>query len=226
LGDDCWYFVESGQVVLHPADAAGALPPRELGPGDCFGESALLGRPGLPIAITLRDTRCQCLPRELFARRPDQSTEPGEQSLQDGHISTLRKGFVWVGQQQAADCGLAALTMVAQFHGLDLSVDILRRRLTVGESGVSLLELQRAALGLGLRCLAVRVSREQLRQVALPAIAHLRGGHYVVLYEFGMSGVVIGDPAAGIVRLRQELFTQSCSGNFQLVRLPLKAAVG
>jgi subfamily B ATP-binding cassette protein HlyB/CyaB len=218
LGNDCWYFIQSGQICLHPAGDAAAVPSRELGPGDCFGELALLGRTGLPIAVTLSTTRCLCLPRDLFARRPDQTKELGEQSLEDCHISTQRKAYAWVGQREAADCGVAALAMVARFHGLEVSVDSLRQRLVVGESGVSLLGLQRAVVGLGLGCLPVRLSGEQLRQVALPAIAHFQGGHYVVLYEFGANGVVIGDPAAGIVRLSQELFAQTCSGNLLLVR--------
>ncbi len=217
LGDDCWYFIQSGQVCLHAVGDAAAVPSRDLGPGDCFGEPALLGRAGLPIAITLSETRCLCLPRDLFSR-PDQNTESGEESLEGCHISAQRKAYVWIGQQQAADCGLAALAMVARFHGLDVSVDSLRQHVVLGESGVSLLQLQRAAVGLGLGCLPVRVSGEQLRQVALPAIAHLQGGHYVVLYEFGANGVVIGDPATGIVRLSQELFAQTCSGNLLLVR--------
>jgi CRP-like cAMP-binding protein len=226
LAEDCWYYIESGRVVLHAVDHAANVSPRELGPGDCFGEPALLGHGGLPIAVTLSDTRCLCLPRERFAGRPDQTIASEEQSVQESHISTQRNEYVWVGQQQAADCGLAALAMVARFHGLDISVERLGQHLVVGESGVRLLDLQRAALGLGLECLAVRVSGEQLRQVALPAIAHLLGGHYVVLYEFGMSGVVVGDPAAGIVRLNRDLFTQTCSGNLLLVRPRPTGAVG
>ena len=52
----------------------------------------------------------------------------------------------------------------------------------------------------------------------LDRAAHFQAGHYVVLYEFGSNGVVLGDPASGIVRLSQELFAQTCSGNLLLVR--------
>jgi CRP-like cAMP-binding protein len=245
LGDDCWYFIQSGEVCLHAADGGRianlsyeggrignpsyegvpAVPPRELGPGDCFGEEALLGREGLLVAVTLTDTRCLCLPRDAFAPLPGQTQDLSQQSL-NVQISSVRKAYPWIGQQQASDCGLAALAMVARFHSLDVSVDSLRQRLVVGESGVNLRELQRTAVGLGLGCLPVRVSGEQLRQVALPAIAHCRGGHYVVLYEYGVNGVVIGDPAAGIVRLSQELFAQTCSGNLLLVRPRAAGTVG
>jgi ABC-type bacteriocin/lantibiotic exporter with double-glycine peptidase domain len=164
------------------------------------------------------------LSREAFTAPPGPMPDGSQQSLQL-YPSSVRKAYPWIGQQQLADCGLAALAMVARCHGLDVSVESLRQRLVVGETGASLRELQQAALGLGLGCLAVRVSREQLRQVALPAIAHYQSGHYVVLYEYGVNGVVIGDPAAGIVRLSHDLFAQTCSGNLLLFRPPATRAV-
>jgi hypothetical protein len=219
LSDDCWYVVESGQVCLHSPDDNPAVPPRELGPGDCFGERALQGSPGLSVAVTLSATRCLCLPREAFGPGSDQARNPDEQTICP-QLSSVHKAYVWVGQQAAADCGLASLAMVARYHGLAASVEGLRQGIAVGEQGLSLLELQRAAAGLGLRCLPVRVSPEQFAQVTLPAVAHFQGGHYVVLYEFGVRGAVIGDPAAGIVRLSHDLFMRSCCGNLLLVRAP------
>src|SRR4051812_4673178 len=60
--EDHWYFIEKGMVALHPADE----PFRELGPGDCFGERALAGWKGLPVAAALIETECLCLPRSAF----------------------------------------------------------------------------------------------------------------------------------------------------------------
>ena len=223
LGDDRWYFLQSGEVCLHPAEGDTTLGPRELGPGACFGEQALRAWGGrVPTAVTLSSMRCLCLPRDRFAGF-DPTRVSGQQSRKEFHLTQGRKAYVWIGQQEEADCGLAALAMVGQFHGLKVSVNHLRQSLVIPESGVSLLELQRLALGLGLGCLPVRVSNPQLDQVAIPAIAHYRGGHYVVLYEVGANGVVVGDPAAGIVRLSQELFVQRWSGNLLLIR-PQKAS--
>jgi ATP-binding cassette subfamily B protein len=128
--------------------------------------------------------------------------------------------YVWVGQQEAADCVVAALAMVARFHGLDVPVELLRRQIELRNCGATLAELVRLASILGLGGLPVRVGGEQLEQVLLPAIAHVQGGHYVVLYAFNGAGVVIGDPAAGLVRMSQELFARTCSGHLLLLRPP------
>jgi ATP-binding cassette subfamily B protein len=224
LADDCWFFITRGQVCLHPAESA-TSEPRELGPGDCFGEQALLGRRGLPLAVALAPAHCLCLRREHFTSRPAPRMDVSRQSLQP-LLSSVRQVYPWVGQQEAADCGLAALAMVARFHGLDVSVDGLRRTVGMVERGASLMALHRAAVTLGLDAQAVRVGAGQLGQVALPAIAHYRDEHYVVLYELGPMGAVVGDPAAGVVRLGRELFAQSCSGNLLLVRGKRSSSAG
>jgi ABC-type bacteriocin/lantibiotic exporter with double-glycine peptidase domain len=64
----------------------------------------------------------------------------------------------------------------------------------------------------------VRAEPVRLGQVRLPAIAHLRTGHYVVLYEMGQAGVVVGDPATGVVQLSLGSFTADCSSNLLLVQ--------
>lgn len=221
LGDDCWYFIETGAVSLNAADSAGNQAPRELGPGDCFGARALLGREGLPVAVARSDTRCLGLAREHFS--PEHHHSNSLQSRQ-AQMSTWRREFVWVGQQEASDCGLAALVMIARFFRQDVSVPGLRQVCQIGDEGMSLVGLQEAASGLGLRCLAVQVRGEQFHQVAVPAIVHLDGGHYVVLYKFDPTEVIIGDPAVGIVRMSHDLFARSCSGKVLLVRPPPPSA--
>jgi ATP-binding cassette subfamily B protein RaxB len=141
------------------------------------------------------------------------------QSLQP-KVSTIRRKYAWVGQREEADCGVAALAMVARFHGLGVELDQLRGLVRVGDRGASLTDLQQAGTALGLRCLAARVEPGRLGQVRLPAIAHLRTGHYVVLYEVGAIGVLAGDPATGVVRLSLVSFAADWSGNLLLVQPP------
>jgi ABC-type bacteriocin/lantibiotic exporter with double-glycine peptidase domain len=61
---------------------------------------------------------------------------------------------------------------------------------------------------------------DRLGQVSLPAVAHLRSGHYVVLHELNESGVVVGDPEAGIVTWSLEFLAQCYSGALLLFDLP------
>jgi CRP-like cAMP-binding protein len=216
LGADRWYYIESGRVALQPGTREGEEA-RELGPGDCFGEAGLLGRDGLPTAVALTETRCQCLRRDAFVSDTALTDTPSEQSLTP-QLTSLCKKYDWVGQQAEADCGVAALAMAARFHGLEADLDRLRELARVGEHGATLMGLQQAGTALGLCCQAVRMDLGRLAQVSLPVIAHLRSGHYVVLYEMGTGGVVVGDPATGIVRLCWGALVGDCSGNLLLIQ--------
>ena len=81
-----------------------------------------------------------------------------------------------------------------------------------GPEGLTLAQLRRLAAEVGLPCQSVRVSVDRLGQISLPAVAHLSDGHYVVLHELGPGGVVVGDPATGIVTWSREFLTRAYSG--------------
>jgi len=148
----------------------------------------------------------------LEGRRP--AGQPG--SLQTQCVAAEMSAFCWVAQQDANDCGAAALAMVARHHGLDVSPGEVRRRLRLEARGASLLEMQQAAVALGLGGRAVRVGIDQLPLVACPAVALLEGGHYVVLYALGLGAVVLGDPACGIVTVGLMAFRQMWGGHLLL----------
>jgi CRP-like cAMP-binding protein len=209
LADDNWFLVEEGTVRLSVADApdtAGV----DLDPGETFGERALLGSGGLPTAVALSDVRCQVLARHVFdpsapaPSRMAQSYEP--------RLGGRPAAHVWVPQREKADCGLAALAMVGLRCGAPVSVEELRQKVTPGPEGVSLQRLRLLAEEVGLPCQSVRVSVERLGQVRLPAVAHLSDGHYVVLHELSAGGVVVGDPATGIVTWNRDFLTRAYSG--------------
>ena len=209
LADDAWYLVEQGTVRLQAGEGSGAAG-ADLGPGESFGERALVGPGGLPTAVALSDVRCQVLLRHAFdpsapARsRVAQSYEPRLPGRPEAHV--------WVPQLEKSDCGLAALAMVGLRRGAPVSVEELRRKVTPGPEGLSLQRLRLLAGEVGLACQSVRVSVDRLGQVSLPAIAHLNVGHYVVLPELGPGGAVVGDPATGIVTWNREHLTRRYSG--------------
>lgn len=118
----------------------------------------------------------------------------------------------WVPQLEKADCSLAALAMVALRRGARLSVEELRQRVTPGPEGLTLQQLRQLAAAVGLPCQSAQVSVTRLGQVSLPVIAHLSDGHYVVLHEVSPRGVVVGDPATGIVTWSMERLRLCYSG--------------
>ena len=218
LSEDYWFAVLKGRVRLDSAAGSGPGSPMVLGPGDSFGEGALVGREDLPTAEAESATECLALRRDTFY----EPTSGGGASIQThlSHPGVARDAYPWVGQQEATDCGVASLAMVVRFHGLDVSPATIRRGIDVGQRGTSMGELQRAATALGFRSQAVRVGPEQLDRVGLPAIAHLAGDHYVVLYTVTASGLVVSDPAIGIRTLSAEAFRASWTQQLLLMVWP------
>jgi ATP-binding cassette subfamily B protein len=101
-------------------------------------------------------------------------------------------------------------------------VEELRAKVSVSPEGLSLEQMLSLAAAHGLPCQAVRVSMNRLGQVRLPAIAHLNDGHYVVLHELSESGVVIGDPATGVLTWSVEFLARSASGALLLFDRPVQ----
>jgi ATP-binding cassette subfamily B protein RaxB len=103
--------------------------------------------------------------------------------------------------------------MVALRLGAPVRVEELRQKVVPGPQGLSLQQLCELAGEIGLTCRAVRVSVDRLGQVELPAVAHWSGGHYVVLHELTEAGVVIFDPARGIVTWKPFFLGQCYTGS-------------
>jgi subfamily B ATP-binding cassette protein HlyB/CyaB len=222
LSADRWYFIQSGQVLLSPSGSDSGEE-RQLGSGDCFGEKALLGQEGLPVAVALAPTQCLCLTRAHFDSS-NPAAQAGTPSLYQTILARLtpdQQRYLWIGQREESDCGIASLAMLVRFHGLDIPLERVRAEVRIGADGATLRELQRAGTQLGLRCRAVQIELRQLAQVELPAIAHLKTRHYVVLYDIEGATAVVGDPDTGIVRLSLMAFLASCSLSLLLVRPPL-----
>jgi ATP-binding cassette subfamily B protein len=114
-------------------------------------------------------------------------------------------------QHDASDCGPAVLAMIAAYHKTRVSIARLRELAGTDRKGTNLAGLSSAAEQVGFTPRAVRASADALRQVSLPAVAHLQN-HFVVLYEATPNCIVIGDPAGGLRRLKPEEFLNSWTG--------------
>ena len=86
-----------------------------------------------------------------------------------------------VRQTEIAECGLASLTMVANFHGLDIDLGTMRRRFAPSLRGAALKTLIGLADRIGLTPRAVKLPLEQLGNLHVPAVLHWDMNHYVVL---------------------------------------------
>jgi ATP-binding cassette subfamily B protein RaxB len=104
-------------------------------------------------------------------------------------------------QTEAAECGLASLGMVANFHGHRIDLASLRRRFTVSLKGATLANLMQVAGQLNLAPRALRLELDDVPKLDTPCVLHWDLNHFVVLRGVERGAATIHDPAFGIRRL-------------------------
>lgn len=97
-------------------------------------------------------------------------------------------------QTEVAECGLAALAMVVNYHGSRIDLAALRARFQPSLRGAALKSLMNIADRLGFTARAVKLPVEALSGLHLPAILHWDMNHYVVLEAVRGSRVLVHDP--------------------------------
>lgn len=99
-----------------------------------------------------------------------------------------------VRQTEVAECGLASLTMVANFHGFDIDLGTMRRRYSPSMRGAPLRALIDLANEIGLTPRAVKLPLEELGNLNVPAVLHWDLNHYVVLERVKAGRALIHNP--------------------------------
>jgi ATP-binding cassette, subfamily B, bacterial CvaB/MchF/RaxB len=99
---------------------------------------------------------------------------------------------------EAAECGLACMTMIARYYGHNVDLNGLRQRFSLSLAGASLRSLMGIADQLGFSTRALRVEIGALDKVHLPAVLHWDLSHFVVLKSINRRNAVIHDPAVGV----------------------------
>lgn len=119
------------------------------------------------------------------------------------------------------DCGPAALATIAAYHGCPFDYADLAGEIILDRRGTDLLSLSRVAKRIGFRVQGIKASYDDIPQCRLPAIAHLRhwvgGGHFVVIYRWALTHVVLGDPAMGLRRISRRAFCRRSTGYLLIV---------
>ncbi len=104
-------------------------------------------------------------------------------------------------QTETAECGTVCLAMIANYHGHEFSLSVMRRRFPTSIKGVTLASLIDISHALGFNSRPLRVEPEYLPQLQTPCILHWDMSHFVVLKKVTSRQVVLHDPARGLVRL-------------------------
>ncbi|GAE07030.1 heterocyst differentiation protein [Paenibacillus sp. JCM 10914] len=123
----------------------------------------------------------------------------------------LRK-FPMVLQQSEMDCGPACLSMISRFYGTTIPINAIKSIARTSQSGTTLQQLLETAQWIGFEGQGIRTDLTDLSRGQLPAVAHWRGNHYVVVYEVTDQHVYIADPAIGLDKLTREQFASDWNG--------------
>ena len=123
-----------------------------------------------------------------------------------------RRRVELIRQDEAAECGLACVAMIASFYGHQTDLSTLRRRYSTSLRGAALAQVIEIAGGLRLLSRPVRLDVEALGLLRLPCIVHFDLKHFVVLAKVGRNSVSVLDPIAGTKTLRLKEFARRFTG--------------
>jgi ATP-binding cassette, subfamily B, bacterial len=115
--------------------------------------------------------------------------------------------FPFFQQMDQMDCGPTCLRMIARNYGRIFDAEFMREKCAITREGVSFAGISEAAEAIGMSTLAVDVSYETLRDEApLPAIAHWRQRHFIVVHEVKGDRVRVADPSFGLITYTKDQF--------------------
>ncbi len=100
-------------------------------------------------------------------------------------------------QLSEVECGSACLAMILSYHGRSTTLSQCRELAGASRDGLTAQAILDAARGEGLEGRALFVNAADRETVALPAIAHWKHRHFVVLERWAPESVLLVDPAVG-----------------------------
>lgn len=130
----------------------------------------------------------------------------------------MLKNYPIVLQENKNDCGVAALLMIFNYHGINISYDKVKRMVGSTDNGTNALKMIKACSKVGIKALGVAGELESI--TSFPVIAHLvldnNFAHFVVIYEVNYrdNTILIGDPDLGLITSSFDEFRKKSSKIF------------
>jgi len=116
-------------------------------------------------------------------------------------------------QNRGNNCGLAALMMVLEYHGITVSLGELERKSKPGRQGVSISTLKELSQSFGLQATGWRLNFGNLLGVRFPVILFVENRHFVVVDSMGGEEVLfVRDPAIGRMKIPKKALTDRWKG--------------
>ena len=129
--------------------------------------------------------------------------------LEPPQVRKIRVHF----QSASNTCGPAALLSICEFYGIKTTEQEIATLAGTTPTGTSLHGLAQAADSLGLKATGMELSLEELKGAKTPLIAHLNGGHFVVVVSVHKGQLTVIDPAKGVKSIAPVDFRRDASSH-------------
>lgn len=119
----------------------------------------------------------------------------------------------FVNQTSCNDCGLACLTMILKYYGINITLHNLKKEIGIGDEKASVYELIKFSKKKGLY--ATGYKKVSIDKIKTPCIAHLiEDGkqHFVVVKNILKNKILVADPASRIMYVDKSDFLKKYTG--------------
>lgn len=123
-----------------------------------------------------------------------------------------RRRVPYIQQLNAVECGAACLAMILGYFGRKTTVSECRDACEAGRDGLTARTITEAARQFGLRVRAYSGEPEIFRYLPLPAIAHWKFSHFVVVEKWSPKRVEVVDPGGGRRTFTAKEFEEDFTG--------------
>lgn len=110
-------------------------------------------------------------------------------------MSNHKRRIPVIEQAGQTECGLCSLAMILSYYKCEYTIAELRDVWNVGRDGLNMLLIKKIAVSLGFTAQGYRIN--DIRDIVIPSILHIRNNHFVVVESVRKNRVSIVDPAKG-----------------------------
>ena len=128
------------------------------------------------------------------------------------NVFLRKKHLPLIFQTERTDCALSCIAMIANFHGISLSLSQLKSNYPQYKGGMNLNDVYDILSSTGLNVRVLSVDNDELGKVKLPCILHWDCDHFVVLRKIKRDKFIVHDPERGMLTLGYVKFFEHFSG--------------